>query len=261
MHGMAASWMALEQHVPELSELNAELSDTIEMLARRNAEKNALIDMIAHDLRNPLFGMLQSVRHLERQDNLETLDNRRHLAQIRDAVQTSMCLVHDFLHLKALETGELVLAAGVYELSVIVRERLVTHAALARGKGIDVVCNAGSVHALCDPFAIAKVIDNLMSNAIKFSPPATCISVNVGQQGNWSFVSVSDQGPGLTADDRRRLFTMFARLSAKPTAGEASIGVGLACARKLVEMMAGRITCESAPGHGATFIVELPQPA
>lgn len=114
---------------------------------------------------------------------------------------------------------------------------------------------------LADKQAFQEIFDNLLSNAIKYSPSWKRVYVRVQQVNDppprIRFM-VQDEGPGLTEADKERLFTKFARLSAKPTANEHSTGLGLSIVKKLVEMQNGTVWCESTEGKGATFIVELP---
>jgi signal transduction histidine kinase len=113
--------------------------------------------------------------------------------------------------------------------------------------------------ATVDADRVRDAIDNLVSNAIKYSPIGGEIDVNVGRDGDSIMVQVKDQGAGLSPEDISRLFGRFQRLSAKPTAGESSTGLGLSIAKRIVDLHGGRITVESAgPGQGATFIMTLP---
>jgi signal transduction histidine kinase len=93
---------------------------------------------------------------------------------------------------------------------------------------------------------------------LKFSPSQTRITVRVEALDKRARVSVEDQGPGLTEEDRKKLFGRFSRLSAKPTGGEKSTGLGLSIVKHMVEAMDGRIWVDSEPGHGAAFRVDLP---
>jgi signal transduction histidine kinase len=121
-------------------------------------------------------------------------------------------------------------------------------------------------------------VENLLSNAVKYSPPHTSIWLSVeslstpngqqnettqndAEQGDWVKglrISVRDEGPGFQDAEKHKLFGKFARLSAQPTGGEDSTGLGLSIVKKMVEAMNGKVWCESEAGKGATFIVELP---
>ena len=113
-----------------------------------------------------------------------------------------------------------------------------------------------------DPAALNQVLDNLLSNAIKFSPPGKHIHVTVCSPGSQHVeCQVQDEGPGFTENDKTRMYHRYARLSARPTGGEPSTGLGLSIVKKLVLAMRGGLTCESTPGQGATFTFHLPRAA
>jgi signal transduction histidine kinase len=107
-----------------------------------------------------------------------------------------------------------------------------------------------------DAARLRQVFDNLLSNAVKYSPMGKRIWVRAFSSGDHVRVEIQDEGPGLTEDDRTKLFGFFQRLSAQPTGGESSNGVGLAIVKKIVDLHGGHIWVES--GKGATFIIELP---
>ena len=103
-----------------------------------------------------------------------------------------------------------------------------------------------------------QVLENLVSNAVKYSPPGKNIFVRLQHSAEAVRCEVQDEGPGLSPEDQKKLFGKFARLSAKPTGGEHSTGLGLSIVKKMVEAMNGKVWCESELGKGATFIVEFP---
>jgi two-component system sensor histidine kinase/response regulator len=109
-----------------------------------------------------------------------------------------------------------------------------------------------------DPGAIEQVLENVVSNAVKFSPAGTTVLVSVQPDGGTGVVDVEDQGPGISSADRERLFAKFSRLSARPTGGESSTGLGLSIVKTLTEAMGGEVSLESPPGRGARFRVRLP---
>jgi len=111
-----------------------------------------------------------------------------------------------------------------------------------------------------DLAALSQVLDNLLSNAIKFSPPGKQIRLTVSPPGaSYVECQVQDEGPGFTAEDKTRMFRRYARLSARPTGGEPSTGLGLSIVKKLVLAMQGELACESTPGNGTTFTFRLPR--
>jgi signal transduction histidine kinase len=112
---------------------------------------------------------------------------------------------------------------------------------------------------MCDADRMREAIDNLVSNAIKYSPIGGKIAVLVTREQNSTVIRIADEGAGLSPEDLGRLFGRFQRLSAKPTAGESSTGLGLSIVKRIIDMHGGRVTAESAgPGRGSTFTVILP---
>jgi signal transduction histidine kinase len=112
---------------------------------------------------------------------------------------------------------------------------------------------------MCDADRIREAIDNLVSNAIKYSPIGGKITVAVTHEGAETVIRISDQGAGLSPEDLGRLFGRFQRLSAKPTAGESSTGLGLSIVKRIIDMHGGHVTAQSpGPGQGSTFTVTLP---
>jgi signal transduction histidine kinase len=112
---------------------------------------------------------------------------------------------------------------------------------------------------MCDADRIREAIDNLISNAIKYSPIGGKIAVKVSHEGNDTVIRIADEGAGLSPEDLGRLFGRFQRLSAKPTAGESSTGLGLSIVKRIIDMHGGHVTANSAgPGQGSTFTITLP---
>jgi signal transduction histidine kinase len=131
---------------------------------------------------------------------------------------------------------------------------------VAGRKQIDIACEAAveTPYVWADRVALAAILDNLLSNAVKYSPLGKAIAVQVKSEAEELVCEVRDQGPGLSAADRARLFQRGVRLSAVPTAGEPSTGFGLAVAKELIDQLGGQIACASEPGKGACFSIRLP---
>jgi two-component system sensor histidine kinase/response regulator len=145
-------------------------------------------------------------------------------------------------------------------LSASASRAVARYADAAKAKNIKLIAQpcAENASARADAAALDQVLDNLISNAIKFSPPEKEITISVRRNAHIVECEVRDHGPGFTPEDQVRMFHRYARLSARPTGGEPSTGLGLSIAQKLVRGMGGELTCNNAPDHGAVFILRLP---
>jgi signal transduction histidine kinase len=240
---------------------NEELLEANRKLSELHRQLNELMGVVVHDLRNPLSGIMgyagMALRQLETEatDGVETsLTTIVRMARRMDGI------VSGLLDLRAIETGGRALHPEVVELRAIVARILEEHRPRSEAKRIPVELAAGrgDVRARADRRAIQEIVDNLVSNALKFSPPDRRVEVRVDADGDHARVRVRDEGPGIPEGERENLFGKFSRLSAKPTGGETSTGLGLHVTKRLVEALGGRVECESEPGEGSTFTVWLP---
>lgn len=169
-------------------------------------------------------------------------------------------LVEDMLHLSKMEAGKIELRTRRLDPTELVTRHAAVNRPIAARKNItidlDIEPDLPVIEA--DPHKIEQVLENLISNAIKFSPPQTVVKVTLGRDGPRLKIAVADQGPGIPESERGKLFLPFSRTSVRPTAGEQSSGLGLAIAHKIVEAHQGRIWLESEIGKGSTFLVTLP---
>lgn len=241
-------------------------------LGRLNEEKNEFMGIAAHDLRNPLSAIIgyaemvledaQALNHsppsgalAERGRDLE--ENGR---RIRDTAARMAGMVQQLLDANRIERGEMKLGLVPTDLvpllaSVIESQR---QHAVAKQQHLQVENAGAPVVVSVDPLVMIQVLENLISNAVKYSLPGKNIWVRLKSVPGAIRCEVQDEGPGLSAEDQKKLFGKFARLSAQPTGGEHSTGLGLSIVKKMVEAMNGRVWCESEPGRGATFLVEFP---
>jgi signal transduction histidine kinase len=260
----------------ELNLVNEHLEHSNQKLTALDAEKNNLLSLVAHDLKNPLAGITLGASTLRRQGH--TISPER-LAALSEGILTSAqrmaTLVDNLLDLNALETGSLRLTPTPLELAPLAASIVEQHEFYAASKSITLHFSASpspleSSHlthsnsqcpeyrVIADRNAVLQIMDNLVSNAIKYSPTHKQVFVNVTATPEHTRFEVRDQGPGISDDDKELLFRKFTRLSARPTAGEQSSGLGLSIVKKLTEAMKGKVWCESTVGLGTTFIVEFP---
>lgn len=230
-------------------------------LARRDAEKDEYMALAAHDLRSPLAAMQATL--------IAWRSGRLNDAADKDAIVDGLCqrtgqmmaLIDDILNANAAEDGALPVQLGRVDLGGLLQlvaahfERL----AAAKQQRLLVHPPPGPVWVLADEPLVRRIADNFVSNALKFSPAGTTVEleVQVAVEIRRARLVVSDQGPGISAGDQTRLFRLFGRAAARPTGGEPSSGLGLVVVKRLAEAMQGRAGCESVPGLGASFWVEL----
>jgi two-component system, sensor histidine kinase and response regulator len=229
----------------------------LKQLAR---EKEELLGMISHYLQNNLAGMNMSARLLLDRTHANGDPKLLLMAENICASSNQMRLFIKALLANAAADRGFKINLESIDFSAAVIRSLRQYEDAARDKELvlgSVPVNEGSL-IYADPTALDQVLDNLISNAIKFSPPKKKISVALQQGPDHIECHIQDEGPGFTEADKARLFHRYARLSARPTAGEPSTGLGLSIANKLVQAMNGALICQSTPGQGATFILRFP---
>jgi two-component system sensor histidine kinase/response regulator len=250
-------------HAEMLSRVRTQLAlkaahDQLKQLAE---DKDELLGILAHDLKNHLGGMQMSANLLRERmapssegQPLQLCDNICH------STGQLLAFVKEFLANSAADHG-LALKPVTLNLSEAVTHAVKHYDEAARRKKLKFHLEfpAEPLHVLADQSALAQVLDNLLSNAIKFSPTDKRIVITVRSTGTGAECLIQDQGPGFSPEDKTRMFRRYGRLSARPTAGEPSTGLGLSIVKKLVQAMKGELTYESAHGEGATFILHLPQ--
>jgi signal transduction histidine kinase len=243
----------VEERTAELREKNLKLIDL-------NAEKNEFLGIVAHDLKNPL-GAISGYAEMLEEDageipQEEIVDTA---VRIKKSANIMFDLVSNLLDVNRIEQGRMDLTLAPCDLWETVRQAVDGYSTRAGAKQLLLHFEDGPrpPQVMADAAQLAQIMDNLVSNAVKYSPNGKNIYVRVCQVGHSVRAEVRDEGPGISAEDRRRLFGKFVRLSARPTAGEHSTGLGLSIVKSLVESMNGKVWCESELGKGATFLVEL----
>jgi signal transduction histidine kinase len=254
--------LCFEQY--ELATRHAELQAAYKELSELNTEKNEILGIVSHDLRNPIT-VISGFAQLLRDDDPPQPKRHNYAHSIYTTSAQMLELVGKLLDVNRLESGKIVpslIPVDVAECTERLCERYFSRAK-AKLLALHYSCEAEQTTVLTDEQLLEQVLDNLISNAVKYSPPNTTIRITIANTVTDSKqhlrISVADQGQGISAEDMPHLFGKFARLSAQPTGGESSTGLGLAIVKKLVELMQGRVWCESSLGNGAVFSVELPK--
>jgi signal transduction histidine kinase len=246
-----------------LTNANRRLTAQWARLRQANAFKSEILGTVAHDLKNPLGVILGRTEILKEMiAGAGALDDNinAQVAYIRDAANRLTEMVDDLVSDAMADALDITIRREPVDISVLVQEVAEANRPIAARKEQSITVIAPPDHAaMCDSDRIRDAIDNLVSNAIKYSPIGGAIDLLVAREGDGILVQVRDQGAGLSPEDISRLFGRFQRLSAKPTAGETSTGLGLSIVKRIVDLHGGRIAVESAaPGNGATFKMTLP---
>ena len=236
-----------------------ELKHARQRLREMNDEKNEFMGIAAHDLRSPL-NAVKGYSEMILEDPALGGENATLAQRIHEAATRMAEMVQNLLDANRIERGEMKLNLATTDLCPVLAAVVEAQrpGAVAKQQMLHLQSESPPVNALVDPGVMAQIVENLVSNAVKYSPPGKNIFVRLKQEAQAVRIEVQDEGPGLSAEDQKKLFGKFARLSAKPTGGEHSTGLGLSIVKKMVEAMNGKVWCESEPGQGATFIVALP---
>ncbi len=242
----------------KVQERTAELSLANEALREAHEAKNRMLGVVAHDLRNPLSGIRAAAQLLIEiplaQDKRETL-----LRTIRDGADVTLSMTEDLLDVAAIREGKVELVPDAIDLSKMVEGRAELLRMTAQAKDIGLRLDLAKIPPVwADAKRAAQVLDNLVSNAVKYSPHSGEVTIEVRAINGRARLAVIDQGQGIPADELDDIFEPFERASPRPTGGERSIGLGLAIVKKLVEAQSGEIRVESAPGKGSRFEMFLP---
>ncbi|TAE26230.1 MAG: hypothetical protein EAZ92_11050 [Candidatus Kapaibacterium sp.] len=264
-----------QQSILEHQSLEIEMNNT--MLLERNSllsiltqEKTDLMEIVSHDLKNPISAV-RGLAELIRYNFVEEEKISQTAEQIIQTSNKMFQLVTNVLDLNRLEEGRQQFNLIEFDITSLVEFCVEQYRQQAAAKNITIYYQNTSegLHVLADEQACIQILDNLLSNAVKYSQHGTQMSVRIAssfvvndsnREKNVQYlrIEVQNEGEGISAQDMQKLFGKFARLSARPTGGEHSTGLGLSIVKKMVEAMNGRVWCESELGKGATFIVELP---
>jgi signal transduction histidine kinase/CheY-like chemotaxis protein len=247
----------------DLTTANRRLAAQWARLRQANTFKSEILGTVAHDLKNPLGVILGRAEMLKEMVGTAGALNdnvKAQIAHIRDAANRLTEMVDALVADAMADALDITIRREPIDIAILVREVAETNRPLAAKKEQTITVTAPPDQtAICDADRIREAIDNLVSNAVKYSPLGGKIDIFVTQEAGSITVKVTDQGAGLSPEDISRLFGRFQRLSAKPTAGETSTGLGLSIVKRIVDLHGGRITVDSeGPGKGASFRMNLP---
>lgn len=229
-------------------------------LQKLSKEKDDLINIVAHDLRSPL-NQLKGLITIIKMELLSffSSETNMYFEKIDVSINTLRDRINRILDVEQINSENVQMVIESLDPNEILSDLQSDFVGEATKKGIKIqfIRNGVSDHIKADLTYTIQVLENLVSNAIKFSKAGEDITLRVSKAGERIRLHVKDNGPGLTKEDQQNLFKKFTRLSAKPTGNEKSIGLGLAIVKKYMENMNGKVWCESEEGKGSEFIAEF----
>ncbi|WP_176214646.1 ATP-binding protein [Reichenbachiella faecimaris] len=250
----------------ERKKLNAQIEEQKEKAYKHNNdlidinnEKNNLIRILSHDLRAPINNIKGLTEiHQSEHEEFGAKENQT-LNLIKSESDRILSMISKILNVEALNIESKKENLEKVNVIQVLNETIGSFGTSAKTKQIKIVGNfpEQEVAILGDKVHLHQVLENLVSNALKFSQPHTTITLGLEIVGQAAQIFIQDQGPGLTEDDKDKIFKKFQTLSAKPTANEVSTGLGLSIVKKYVEQMKGKIWYESELGKGTKFIVQF----
>lgn len=238
----------------------ADLSAANDKLTRVNKDKSEFLNIAAHDLKNPL-SVISGYADLMRQiDGFTDEEITQHSTEILSSANRMLDIITNLLDVQAIEEGKMNLKVEPCPIEDLTTQLVRDYSQAAEKKQIDIRVSVPedipSFKGDCS--AVFQILDNLFSNAIKYSPPGSKVDLATRSDGKVCIVEVIDEGPGLSKEDQQKLFKKFSRLTPQPTGGESSNGLGLWIVNRMAESMCGRVYCKSVLDEGSTFGLVLP---
>lgn len=240
----------LERSYKEMAKVNEQLEESLE-------ENRGIMSVVAHDLRSPLMQIKGLLDILKDESDLGD-EQLSYLHTIDKVYSSSLDLIGDLTLAHSHETKKIILAPT--DLEAVIRESVKRFKGQANAKEITLEWNtSGLLKGMSNVDHLTRIIDNLISNAIKFSPKAKVVRIDLMDSDSYGVISVSDEGPGISVKEQERLFKRFEKLSNRPTAGEASSGLGLFIVKSLADEIGAKVTVNSVQGAGSRFSVVVPK--
>lgn len=241
----------IKRQIQEQEKRNKEVGDLVH-------EKQQLIGLVSHDLKGPFNRIFALIQLMELTNENLTEEQREYLGKIHQIVADGLSMIRNLLDNRRLEDQGIDHSPENLNLSYAVGSLVKNYRTLAVKKKIQIHFEPPAQSmVLADKMYLNRIFENLISNALKFSPEGKNIYVSIEEAEDKFLVKVKDEGPGITKEDQKNLYRKFQRLSARPTGGESSTGLGLSIVKALVEKMGSEIICESEEGIGTIFTVKL----
>lgn len=221
-------------------------------------EKRELIGVVSHDLKGPFNRIFALVQLMEISSDNLTPDQKEYVGKIHQIVADGLGMIRNLLDRRRLSDKGIELSLETLNISVVLNSLVKNYRTLADKKRIQIHYEAPpQVPVLADKLYFTRIVENLLSNALKFSPEQKNIFVKMEEDGNKFRLTIRDEGPGISEEDQKLMYKEFQKLTAKPTGGESSTGLGLSIAMAVAEKMNFTLYHQSEEGKGTTFFVEM----
>lgn len=241
----------------KITEQKEEIERKNQDLISLNEEKNNLIGIVAHDLKSPV-NQIKGLLSLVKMTCQPGDEASKYLEMTEQSALRLSDMITKILNVEAIESKQLNVVLEPVNLSEVVMANVNRSLVEAKRKEVQLHTSLGeNVKVIADLSYTDQIIENLLSNALKFSPPKKNIYLNITLHNTVALLEIRDQGPGLGENDKKKLFKKYQKLSAAPTGNESSTGLGLSIVKKFVDEMNGEIWCESEAGKGASFFVRF----
>ncbi|MBC7810603.1 MAG: response regulator [Burkholderiales bacterium] len=240
-----------------LKRLQDERKEIIADLQAANELKDQFLRIASHDLKGPL-GNIRLAQHLLRKIVADNEKGNSLLDMIETTVEKMNALIMEFLDTSAMQSGKVDMRMSDAPLDRMIEDVVEQQQLTAIKKDILLDLQRSDLTILADPERFKQALTNLVSNAIKYSPSNSVVTIWTEISDQCARIHVSDQGQGIPVEERDRLFTMFGKLTPRPTAGESSTGLGLWIVKHLVTLQNGQVGVECPSEGGSIFWIELP---
>lgn len=238
-----------------------DISERVEEVERNERIKDEFVSTVSHELRTPLTAISGAMALLLGKHDNGMPDSSKHLLKIAHSnCQRLVRLVNDILAIEKVESGRVVYVLKTLDLRAIVEQTIEDNRELAEGAGVTVRLEAppGPCELNVDADRIIQVLTNLISNAVRYSPPGGEVVVNLAKRDGKVQLSVRDHGAGIPESFRPRIFSKFAQADRSDLRAKGGTGLGLSIVKQIITMLGGTVGFDDAPGGGTIFFVELP---
>jgi len=253
-----SSKKVIEEQNRRIEEFTHTLKENEILIHDLQFEKQELLGIVSHDLRGPFNRVFALIQLLQSSSTNLQPDQKDYLGKMHTVIADGLGMIRNLMDYQKLEGNGIELNPETINLSTIVGTLARNYKVLAEKKNIQLhldILPAMMVHA--DKYCLHRVLDNLLSNALKFSSESKNVFIKAHDDGLCINVAVRDEGPGISEEDRAKLFRKYQTLSANPTAGETATGLGLALAKTLADKMKAELSCISELGQGSIFTLKI----